>query len=111
VGFAANIPTRRAIDRLLKDAKVSVQMAMEFDNIETVKRAVEIEAGVSIVPRPTIVQELAKRTLAEVQLEGGDFFRPLAAVIKKHKVLSPAIKQFLSVLKGEKSDKETLAAK
>ena len=111
VGFAANIPTRRAIDRLFKDAKVSVQMAMEFDNIETVKRAVEIEAGVSIVPRPTIVQELAKRTLAEVQLEGGDFFRPLAAVIKKHKVLSPAIKQFLSVLKGEKSDKETLAAK
>ena len=102
VGFAANIPTRRAIDRLLKEAKVSVQMVMEFDNIETVKRAVEIEAGVSIVPHTTIVQELAKKTLAEVQLEGGDFSRPLAAIIKKHKVLSPAIKQFLSVLKGEK---------
>jgi LysR family transcriptional regulator, transcriptional activator of the cysJI operon len=102
VGFAANIPTRRAIDRLLKEAKVSVQTVMEFDNIETVKRAVEIEAGVSIVPHTTVVQELAKKTLAEVQLEGGDFSRPLAAVIKKHKVLSPAIKQFLSVLKGEK---------
>ena len=103
VGFSANIPTRRAIDRLLKEAKVTVPMTMEFDNIETVKRAVEIEAGIAIVPHTTVVQELSKKTLAEVQLEGGqDFTRPLAAVIKKHKVLSPALRQFLTVLKGEK---------
>jgi DNA-binding transcriptional LysR family regulator len=108
IGFAANIPTRRAIDRLLKDAKVSVNMVMEFDNIETVKRAVEIEAGVAIVPHPTVVQELNKKTLAEVALEGsGDFNRLLAAIMKKHKVLSPALKQFLALLKGgDKAEKE-----
>ena len=34
---------------------------MEFDNIETVKRAVEIDAGISIVPRGTITQEIASK--------------------------------------------------
>ena len=72
---------------------------MEFDNIETVKRAVEIDSGVSIVPQATISQEVAKKTLAAVRLEGGDFFRPLAAIYKKSRVLSPAIKQFLTLLK------------
>jgi DNA-binding transcriptional LysR family regulator len=72
---------------------------MEFDNIETVKRAVEIEAGISIVPYGTVLQEVAKQTLAAVQIEDGDFYRPIAALYKKNKVLSPAMKQFLMLLK------------
>jgi DNA-binding transcriptional LysR family regulator len=73
---------------------------MEFDNIETVKRAVEIEAGISIVPAMTVAQEVAKQTLAAVPLEGVDLTRPLAAIYKRNKVLSPAMKQFLSILKS-----------
>ena len=72
---------------------------MEFDNIETVKRAVEIDAGISIVPQGTVAQEVAKQTLAAVPLEDGEFYRPLAAIYKKNKVLSPAMKQFLAILK------------
>ncbi len=72
---------------------------MEFDNIETVKRAVEIDAGISIVPQGTVIQEVAKQTLAAVPMEDGDFYRPLAAIYKKNKVLSPAMKQFLALLK------------
>src|SRR6476659_6321908 len=45
VGFEPDIPTRRAIDKVFKENNVTVQHVMEFDNIETVKRAVEIEAG------------------------------------------------------------------
>jgi DNA-binding transcriptional LysR family regulator len=100
IGFEPDIPTRRAIDRVLKENEVSVHHVMEFDNIETVKRAVEIDAGVAIVPHGTITQEVAKQTLAEVKIEGEELFRPLAAIHKKNKVLSPAMKQFLTVLKG-----------
>ncbi|MGP8198792.1 MAG: LysR family transcriptional regulator [Limisphaerales bacterium] len=100
ISFEPDIPTRKAIDKILKDHDVKVETAMEFDNIETVKRAVEIEAGISIVPRGTIIQEVAKQTLAEVKIEGHDLFRPLAAIYKKNKVLSPAMKQFLAMLKG-----------
>jgi DNA-binding transcriptional LysR family regulator len=100
ISFEPDIPTRKAIDKVLKDHHVEVQTVMEFDNIETVKRAVEIEAGVSLVPQGTITQEVAKQTLAEVKIEGVELVRPLAAIYKKTKVLSPAMKQFLSVLKG-----------
>jgi len=100
IGFEPDIPTRRAIDKILKDQSVSVNVVMEFDNIETVKRAAEIDAGVAIVPIGTVTQEVSKSTLAAISLEDGQFYRPLAAIYKKNKVLSPAIKQFLTVLKG-----------
>ena len=102
IGFEPDIPTRKALDKILKDHSVQVQHVMEFDNIETVKRAVEIDAGVAVVPQGTVVQEVAKQTLAAVTLEDGEFYRPLAAIYKKNKVLSPAMKQFLTVLKDEK---------
>lgn len=100
IGFEPDIPTRKAIDKIMKDEEVQVDHVMEFDNIETVKRAVEIDAGISIVPHGTITQEVTKQTLAEVKLEGHDLYRPLAAIYKKSKVLSPAMKQFLSILKS-----------
>jgi len=102
IGFEPDIPTRKAIDRLLKESSVQVDHVMEFDNIETVKRAVEIDAGVAIVPLGTVIQEVAKQTLAQMTLEDGDFYRPLAAIYKKNKVLSPAMKQFLTILKDGK---------
>jgi DNA-binding transcriptional LysR family regulator len=102
IGFEPDIPTRRALDKILRENAVDVQHVMEFDNIETVKRAVEIDAGVAIVPQGTVVQEVAKLTLAQVNLENGEFYRPLAAIYKKNKTLSPAMKQFLAILKDEK---------
>lgn len=102
IGFEPDIPTRKAIDKILKDHGVPVKVVMEFDNIETVKRAVEIDAGVAIVPQGTVVQEVAKETLAQVIIEDGQLYRPLAALYKKNKVLSPAMKEFLAVLKDDK---------
>src|SRR5215467_15226411 len=99
VSFEKEIPTRKAVDKILKDHGVSPEHAMEFDNIETVKRAVEIDSGIAIVPQETIKQEVASGTLAAVQLDDGQYARPLAGVYKKSRVLSPAIKQFLAVLK------------
>ena len=99
IGFEPDIPTRKALDKILKEHGVEIKHVMEFDNVETVKRAVEIDAGVSIVPLGTIGQEISKQTLVAVPIEDGDFYRPIAAIYKKNKVLSPAMKQFLAVLK------------
>jgi LysR family transcriptional regulator, transcriptional activator of the cysJI operon len=44
IAFSPDLPTRREIDRKLRSEGVKV--VLEFDNIETVKRAVEIENGV-----------------------------------------------------------------
>jgi len=105
IGFEPDIPTRKAIDKVLKDQNVEVKTVMEFDNIETVKRAVEIDAGISIVPLGTIAQEISKQTLAAVTIDDAELFRPLAAIYKKGKVLSPAMKQFINILKEGSANK------
>ena len=73
---------------------------MEFDNIETVKRAVEIGFGVAIVPEVTVLQEVSLKSLSKVRFSDVNLSRPVAAVYKKTKVLSPALKSFLTVLGG-----------
>ncbi|MBL9128341.1 MAG: LysR family transcriptional regulator [Verrucomicrobiales bacterium] len=102
ISFEPDIPTRRAIDKALRAEGVEVQHVMEVDNIETVKRAVEIELGVSVIPQSTVAQEVRNGTLAQVEIAGADFARPVSAILKKSKVLSPAMKQFISILKDPK---------
>jgi LysR family transcriptional regulator, transcriptional activator of the cysJI operon len=99
INFERDIPTRKALEKIFKDHRVTVQQVMQFDNIETVKRAVEIDSGVAIVPKETIGEEIATGTLAAVELDNGAYSRPLAVIYKKNKVLSPAIKRFITMLK------------
>jgi DNA-binding transcriptional LysR family regulator len=99
IAFEPDIPTRKAIDRVLREHGVQVLPVMEFDNVETVKRAVEIDAGVAIVPLGTVTQEVSKLTLAAVAVEDVDLHRPQAVIFKRHKVLSTATKQFINMLK------------
>jgi len=99
VCFQKDIPTQKALDRIFKTAGVKVRPMMTFDNVETVKRAVEIDAGVAIVPENTIRLEVSNQTLVAIRLEGADFGRPLGLLYKKGKVLSPAMKQFVALLK------------
>ena len=97
IGFEPDIPTRKAIDKVFREHGIEVNHVMEFDNIETVKRAVEIDAGIAIVPHSTITQEVQKQTLSSVVIDDADMFRPLAAIYKKSKVLSPAMALSLMV--------------
>jgi LysR family transcriptional regulator, transcriptional activator of the cysJI operon len=100
VSFEGDMPTRRATDKVLREHGIRVQQVMEFDNVETIKRAVEIDAGLAIVPQSTVRLEVAKHTLVAVPFEGLDLERPWAVIYKQNKVLSPAMKQFITVLKG-----------
>jgi LysR family transcriptional regulator, transcriptional activator of the cysJI operon len=99
VSFEPDMPTRVAIDRVLRQHSITVKHVMEFDNVETVKRAVEIDAGIAIVPHSTVAQEVATQTLAAVKIEGAELDRPWGVVYRRNKVLSPAMKQFVAVLK------------
>lgn len=101
ISFQPDIPTRREIDKLFKSRDVTVQTVMEFDNIETVKRAIEINAGVGILPKGTIAQEMARKSLVCIPISDGNYYRPLAAIHRKNKVLSPAMKQFIHLLKED----------
>ena len=98
IGFDPDIPTRKAVDQIFREHKIEIEPVMEFDNIETVKRAVEIDHGIAIVPQATVTQEQQMGTLAVLHFKGKDFTRPLAILHRKGRVLTPAMKKFIETL-------------
>ncbi len=102
IAFEPDLPTRKVIDRHLRECRVSIEHTMEFDNIETVKRAVEIESGVSIVPKNTIRQEVASGVLVALEIREPKMVRPLGVISRRGRVRSPAQKAFIAILLGAK---------
>ena len=100
IAFEPDLPTRKVIDRHLRDNGVEIVHTMEFDNVETVKRAVEIESGLSIVPQNAVRQEVASGALVAIHLEGIQFCRPLGVITKRNRPRSPAHKEFVAALRG-----------
>jgi len=98
IGFDPDIPTRKAIDQIFRDNKIEIEPIMEFDNIETVKRAVEVDHGIAIVPQATVLQEAKQGTLAVLSFRDKDFTRPLAILHRKGRVFTPAMKKFIATL-------------
>jgi len=104
VAFDGELAIRRAIDRCLHHHDVNVEVVLEFDNIENIKRAVEIPAGVSILPEPSLARELRAGTLVVVRIGGQDpkyqLNRPLAIVHRRNDNLESTAARFLELLTG-----------
>ena len=100
IAFEPDTPTRKMIDRYLRHAGVNVVHVAEFDNIETVKRAVEVESGISIVPANTVASEVEAAHLATVQIESPKLSRPLGYILNKRRARPPGLKQLLATLQN-----------
>ena len=98
VAFDSDLVIRREVDRALEKQHVSVEVSSEFDNIETIKQALEIFDAVSILPRTSIVREVERGTLCEVSLEVADLIRPVGIIRHKKRGLTPTVERFLETL-------------
>ncbi len=101
IAFEPDLPTRKAIDRSLRAANVNVERDMEFDNIETVKRAVEVENALSIVPLRSVGDEVKGGTLKALEIQSKDMWRPLGLVQKRTRAVSPSMREFVTLLREE----------
>jgi len=99
ISFEKNVPTRIWIDNILQRYSIVIRPVMEFDNVETVKRAVEINSGVSILPKTAIVQELAAGTVKALTFSNENFVRPTGIIVHKDKILSQAGRYFIELLR------------
>ena len=98
VSFAANLRIRRETDRVLAAAGVEINAVMEFDNTETIKRAIEIDAGLGILPAPTVQREVASQTLVAIPFADGSIVRPLGIIQRRGKEQSRTTRQFIEFL-------------
>jgi len=97
IGFERDIPTRKAVDKILRDRGITVQYVMELDNIETVKQSVEADLGLTIVPRATVQNEVRAGTLRAVNFTES-FARPIGIIHRKGKIFSGATRKFIEML-------------
>ena len=96
--FERDIPTRRAIDRILRAHGVAVRRVAEFDNIETIKRAVEVGLGLAVVPRPSVVDEERSGQLAVVPLAEAEWTRTVGVIYRSDRALGSAAQKFIELL-------------
>jgi DNA-binding transcriptional LysR family regulator len=99
IHFEKDQSTRKMIDKILRRYNVTVKPVMELDNIETMKRGIEANVGISILPEPSITQELKSGTLVSRPLAEEDFSRPVGAVYRKGKVLPEPVVRFLNLMR------------
>jgi DNA-binding transcriptional LysR family regulator len=101
VGFDRDLTIRREIDRVLHGHRVEVEMVMEFDNIETIKRAVEIDAGVALLPQPTVSRPIDQTALTVLPLATNELVRPLGIIHRRGKELGVTTRRFIELLNNE----------
>jgi DNA-binding transcriptional LysR family regulator len=101
VAFQEGLKIREEIDAALAANKVSVRVTLAFDNIETIKRAIEIGSGVSLLPEPTIAREIAAGTLVQIPIEEIALARPLGIIHRRDRKLSETAQQFIQLLQSQ----------
>lgn len=100
IAFDSDLTIRKRIDAALQQHKVTVNVVMEFDNIETVKQAIQNGTGVSILPEATVAASVKAGVLATVGFAKSELVRPLGIVHHKSKPLTLAATKFIELLAG-----------
>ncbi len=98
IAFDEDLPIRREVDRFLRAAGVDVNIAMHFDNVQTIKEAIELGSGVGIVPARILRNELRQGRLAAIPIASPGLVRPLGIIHRKKKRFHRAAQSFLDLL-------------
>lgn len=99
VAFDKDLVIRREVDRFWRDQGVRTRTTLEFDNIENIKKAVEISAGVALLPAPTLHREVEAGSLVAVPLAGIRFVRPLGIIQRRHSKLTSTALRLIDILR------------
>ena len=98
VAFEEGIPTREAIDQILTEKGINIDIRMTNDNIYTLKRVVAAGIGVSIVPTSSVDEEVSSGLLCRVKIRDINLSRPLSLLKLKKNTLSPPTELFVEQL-------------
>ncbi|MHC4441692.1 MAG: LysR family transcriptional regulator [Planctomycetota bacterium] len=108
IGFNKDLQIRKELDNYFRQYQIKIKMMMEFDNIETIKQAVEIGAGISILPEPTVRKEIEHGTLVCVTLSMRKLRRPIGIIHLQRRIFTSAMAKFIELLRADskQSDQE-----
>ena len=95
IAFDEEVIIRRELDRFFRESDVEISIVMQLDNIQSIKEAVALGSGISILPERTMQAEIEQRRLVSIPLHAPELRRPVAIIHRKKKKLSRAAREFL----------------
>ncbi len=93
-----NSKNKGNISHHFKANNVEVKKVAEFDNIETIKRAVEVGFGLAIVPEPAVIEARNAGTVSVIELAEKYWIRSVGVIYRSDRALSLAAKKFVELL-------------
>ncbi len=102
VAFASNLRIRQEIDKELRNLGITMRIAVELDNIDSVKHAAVVNSGVAILPKLTVQSELASGSLKLLNCERLNLTRPLGIIQRRDVSMSRAARTFVDLIMNHK---------
>jgi len=103
IALEKGLPTHHAIDRMIKALGVRSKTLNTFDNIESIKQAVEFGLGFSVVPEVTITKEVQLKRLRKIVVPDESWEYPMAVITRKNAEPSHAVQAFLQFIHSLKT--------
>lgn len=98
--------TRDALEQLYHERKLKLNISMELDSSELLKRFVAAGVGVGFIARSNVEQDVKAGTLMVISIADATVRRDMALVFRKDKALSRAALAFIDIavkIKGKQS--------
>ncbi|HEU4507931.1 MAG TPA: LysR family transcriptional regulator [Pyrinomonadaceae bacterium] len=92
--------TRRLIDQFFAQAGVTLRVAMELSRQQAIKRMVEEDMGVGIVPLQSVKEEVEKGRLVRWWIEGAEINWELGIAQLSNGYDSPIMQKFVALAKN-----------
>lgn len=90
-------PYREMVLRAFEKHRVPLIMDVEMPTVETIRQMVQANEGVAFLPRMCVEQEIASKTLCEVQVRELRLARQIRLVYPARRALSRAARAFLDL--------------
>lgn len=102
VAHNVKTPARTRIFELFAQQRTPLNICLELSTLETIKQFVLLNAGIAILPRLAVQEEIKTGQLVEVTVKGMKIEKTLRLVYRREASLSHAAKSFLEIVKEQR---------
>ena len=106
IAFDEEVIIRRELDRFFRENNVEISIVMQFDNIQSIKEAVVLGSGISILPERTMATEVGQGRLVSAPLHAPELVRPTGIIHRRKKKLTRAGRELLKLVVGAGDEAE-----
>jgi DNA-binding transcriptional LysR family regulator len=110
VAFDEDLPIRQEIDRFLREHGIEVNVTMHFDNIQSVKEAVALGSGITILPVRPMRAEIEQGRLVAIPV-GAELVRPVGIIHRRRKKFHRAAQCFLELLAEQPAPEQLVSSR